>query len=77
MAKIKTAKKAAKLSAKKETAGNSLLSKFFHKKNRPLQGVTLGSVLVLLHSFWAVLALVGWGLIALSAIAFFAKKKEK
>lgn len=64
--------------AKKTAVGSvqSLLSRFLHKRNRPLHGITLGSILVLLNSFWAVLALVGWALIALSAVAFFTGKKK-
>ncbi len=72
----KLAKKAVKHSTK-ETAGTSLLRRFLHKKNRPLHGVTLGSIMVLLNSFWGVLALAGWALIALSAFAYFKGKKAK
>lgn len=71
--KVKRTKKAAR---RKEASGKSLLSRFFHKKHRPLHGVAAGSILVLLHSFWIVLAFVGWILIILSALAFFAKKKD-
>lgn len=63
--------------ANKETAGTSFLGNLFHKKNRPLHGITVGSVMVLLQSFWAVLALVGWALIALSAFAYFKSRKAK
>lgn len=61
----------------KNAAGTSFLSNLLHKKNRPLHGITVGSVMVLLQSFWAVLALVGWALIALSAFAYFKSKKAK
>lgn len=69
------AKKARRVTRK--AAEGSFLSKIFHKKHRPLHGITLGSVMVLLQSFWAVLALVGWALIALSAYAYFKGKKAK
>lgn len=64
--------------AVKKTEGSvqSFLGRFLHKRNRPLHGVTLGSILVLLNSFWAALALIGWALIALSAVAFFTSKKK-
>lgn len=71
-------KRRAAKKAVKETAGNSLqslLSNLLHKKHRPLHGVTLGSVMVLLNSFWGVLAIIGWGLIALSAFAYFKNRK--
>lgn len=75
MVKIKkTTKNVVKKSAQKETVG-SFLSNLLHKRNRPLHGVTLGSVMVLLNSFWGVLAIIGWGLIALSAFAYFKNRK--
>lgn len=60
----------------KESSVQSLLGRFFHKRNRPFHGVTLGSILVLLNSYWAALAFVGWALIALSVVAFFTGKKK-
>ncbi len=73
----KKVKRVAKKAAKKnEGYLQSLLGRFLNKKNRPLHGVTLGSILVLLNSFWAVLAVIGWALIALSAVAFFTGKKK-
>lgn len=70
-------RKVVRRSVDKNTTGTSFLSNLLHKKNRALHGITVGSVMVLLQSFWAVLALVGWALIALSAFAYFKGKQAK
>ncbi len=72
----KTVRKVAHRSVTKKSSA-SFLSGIMDKKNRPLHGVTLGSVLVLLHSVWGILALVGGALIALSAVAYFADRKAR
>ncbi|MBI3485778.1 hypothetical protein HY025_02425 [Candidatus Daviesbacteria bacterium] len=75
--KKKTKRKSTHLSHHKPARKRSFLSEALDKKHRPLHGLALGSVMVLLHSVWAILALFGSVLMILSALAFVFGKSKK
>lgn len=57
---------------------SSLWGGLLDKKHRPVHGFALGGLMVLLHSFWGILALLGSGLMIISAIAYLvARSKSK
>lgn len=77
MKKKAAKRKAARRSVARRSSSNAtFLESIMNKKHRPWHGLALGGLMFLFQSVWGLLALLGGGLMIISALALVLRKTQ-
>lgn len=69
-------RKAARRSVSRSSSKTSFLDKLMSKKHRPWHGLAIGGLMFIFQSVWGLLALLGAGLMIISALALVLGRKK-